>query len=159
MVAPHDTGDLVRSLVRVPGSGRDRTLSSVCCDLSKVSPFAATVAVPQALPSAIARPLEEPQQLATNLKKKIIKKENPGKHKPRLRTGQLPNLSRSMTTAPMQQQQQLSITALTQLLQERNALREENLALQRRVILFQQLFRDKKRLTAVVKRLGVKVET
>lgn len=207
MVAPHDTGDLVRSLVRVPGSGRDRTMASVCCDLSNVSSYAATVPVPQALPPAIARPLVEPQQPEINPRENgSDPKDLTSTHKrarpqpseisrginsvpqidvsrdnrsslPTLkrlrvvyltpqqvgqRTGQPPNLSLTMSIVqmqPQQQQQQLSTIDIAQLLQERDDLRGENLALQKRLALFQQLFRDKKRLTSVVKRLGVNVAT
>ena len=48
-------------------------------------------------------------------------------------------------------------TTLSDLIKQRDNLRQENQELQRRLILFQQLFKDKKRLTSVVKRLGVNV--
>ena len=55
MVAPHETGDVVKSLIRIPGSGKDRTLPSECCDLSKVSALAAAVPV-DTLPPVLAQP-------------------------------------------------------------------------------------------------------
>lgn len=53
MVAPHSTGHLYRSLVRVPNSGADRAAADVIFDLSRVSSLAATVSVSQTLPSAL----------------------------------------------------------------------------------------------------------
>lgn len=47
---------------------------------------------------------------------------------------------------------------VAQLLQERDRLRQENEFLQCKVSLFQQLFRNKERLTSVLKRLGFKAE-
>ena len=52
MVAPYEIGDPVRSFVRVPGSGSDKTAKSKCCDLSRVSSAAATVPVRPTLPNA-----------------------------------------------------------------------------------------------------------
>ncbi|XP_064099909.1 uncharacterized protein LOC135210901 [Macrobrachium nipponense] len=59
MVAPHEVGDLVRSLVRIPGSGHDRTMPSSCLDLAKVSVVAASVPISTTIPPAIARPLAQ----------------------------------------------------------------------------------------------------
>ncbi|XP_066983126.1 uncharacterized protein [Macrobrachium rosenbergii] len=55
MVVPYSTGYLVRSLVRVPGSGNDRQADPVMLDLSNVSPLAATVPVSRTVPSALSR--------------------------------------------------------------------------------------------------------
>ena len=52
MVSPCQVGDIVRSFVRVPGSGSINSSSSSVCDLSRVSPLAASVSVPQSLPRA-----------------------------------------------------------------------------------------------------------
>lgn len=46
MVAPHEIGDPVRSYVRIPGSGSDKTAKSLCCDLSRVSLVAAAAPIP-----------------------------------------------------------------------------------------------------------------
>lgn len=53
MTGPVDTGDLVRSLVRIPGSGHVRSAGTICLDLSRVSTLAALVPVPQTLPPAL----------------------------------------------------------------------------------------------------------
>lgn len=53
MVVPHTTGQPVRSMVRVPGSGIDREAMPHCLDLSNVSSLAAAVYVPNTLPKAL----------------------------------------------------------------------------------------------------------
>ncbi|KAK7083991.1 hypothetical protein SK128_022184, partial [Halocaridina rubra] len=55
MVGPHTTGQLVRSLVRVPGSGHEREAMPSFLDLSKVSSLAATVHVPRSLPKELVK--------------------------------------------------------------------------------------------------------
>ena len=45
MVAPHNNGELLRSLVRVPGSGSNQELDCEPLDLGRVSTLAATVQV------------------------------------------------------------------------------------------------------------------
>lgn len=52
MVAPYEIGDPVRSFVRVPGSGSDKTAKSLCCDLARVSSVAATVPVRPVTPAS-----------------------------------------------------------------------------------------------------------
>ena len=54
MVAPHDTGKLIISLVRIPGSGYDKitTAGSKCLDLSRVSSLASPM-VDELLPFAL----------------------------------------------------------------------------------------------------------
>ena len=52
MVAPHHFGDFVRSFVRVPGSGSEKSAKPAFCDLARVSTLAATISAPQNLPPA-----------------------------------------------------------------------------------------------------------
>ncbi|KAK7074127.1 hypothetical protein SK128_011804 [Halocaridina rubra] len=59
MVASHDPGQLVRSLVRIPGSGTDRNLPSACVDFSNISSLAGRVRVSRTLPPALRRPMLE----------------------------------------------------------------------------------------------------
>jgi len=47
MVASYDIGNPARSFVRIPGSGSDPSLKSVCCDLSRGNTAAASVPIPQ----------------------------------------------------------------------------------------------------------------
>ncbi|KAK3866364.1 hypothetical protein Pcinc_028097 [Petrolisthes cinctipes] len=56
MVAPGEFSDLSRSLVRVPGSGSDRSAAPSTCDLGTVSSLAATVQVNPRLPAIITNP-------------------------------------------------------------------------------------------------------
>lgn len=60
MVVPHSTGQLVRSMVRIPGSGSDRQAHSICLDLSNVSSLAATIPLSRTLPQAFLRPQSPP---------------------------------------------------------------------------------------------------
>ena len=53
MVAGHVQGDLIRSLVRIPGSGWDTLMISVTLDLGKMSDLVATIPVPSQLPQAL----------------------------------------------------------------------------------------------------------
>ena len=55
MVAPDESGVLSRSLVRVPGSGSDRSATPVSCDLGRVSSLAAMVPINPNLPDIITR--------------------------------------------------------------------------------------------------------
>lgn len=56
MVAPGEFSDLSRSLVRVPGSGSDRSAAPSTCDLGCVSSLAATVPINPKLPAIITNP-------------------------------------------------------------------------------------------------------
>ena len=60
MVLPFDRGELVRSLVRVPGSGTDKKAGSECLDLSKVSSLVAAIRTPSELPPALISPKVNP---------------------------------------------------------------------------------------------------
>lgn len=195
MVAPHDTGDLVRSLVRVPGSGSNRSAGSECLDLGRASSLAASVPVPTTLPPALAMPTvvgptnsSENKKLGSQvgvtagiLPTKLANAEHRKRQrsqetsedgsnsssakKPRIYTfHQAVSVPASGSVVLLALQPQTSsqpsvnlATSLSQLIQERDNLRRENQELQNRLALFQQLFRDKKRLTSVVKRLGVNV--
>ncbi|XP_047479514.1 uncharacterized protein LOC125032433 isoform X2 [Penaeus chinensis] len=68
MVGPVDTGELVRSLVRIPGSGYDKSAGSACLDLARVSTLAASVPVPQTLPPALMSQRQPPQNLTDQTK-------------------------------------------------------------------------------------------
>ncbi|XP_042226253.1 uncharacterized protein LOC121869130 [Homarus americanus] len=59
---------------------------------------------------------------------------------------------------PLQQGVAVTYCSPQDLLQERNQLRNQNLALKQRLSLFQQLFRNKERLTSVVRTLGIQVQ-
>lgn len=198
MVAPHDTGDLVRSLVRVPGSGSNRAAGSECLDLGRASSLAASVPVPTTLPAALTT-LKVIRQPPASVSKKLgghvgakagilptkpedrkrqLSEVSPGSEaaapkRPRLLTvrqasplvvpgqpviGPVMVVSLQPQTPPSTPTINFSgSTSLSQLIQERDILRKENQELQKRLSLFHQLFKDKKRLTSVVKQLSVNV--
>nr|BDT63583.1 MAG: hypothetical protein [Pasiphaea japonica whispovirus] len=219
MVAPHENGNLVRSLVRVPGSGSDMTAGSEYLDLARTSSLAASVRIPQSLPAALTtRRIPRPHVslndklggqvgtatgilTATDDPRHTHFKDfsasggaanincNPPRKRARLvymTPQQVINQANRMVSVvspvehvlllPMQPQTSqtsytpnspISLTraSLAQLIQERNnlrqenqMLRQENQKLQYRLLLFQQLFKDKKKLGNVVKRLGLNVQ-
>ena len=224
MVAQHNPGYLVRSLVRVPGSGYNRMAGSESLDLSRASSLAASVRVPQTLPAALVTP-KIIKQVHASVNEKLgsgfgvaagILPSNPSgsgdrkrKHSRDTSEGSystpelslLPKRARLVYMTPQQiismasrlvniptpagsplylplQNQEPSAPPLSfdeastvQLIRESNNLRQvnqelqtslsalsqKNQELQKRISLFQLLFRDKKRLGAVVKRLGVEI--
>lgn len=264
MVPPVDTGVFERSLVRIPGSGHDRSAGSVQLDLSYVSTLAASAPrIPQTLPQALlsqrpenhdasvqsklgsktateigaarltpqvsnnrgrkrslndtsvdsvsetpssilspttARALTSQNPLngrastgqslssetastsqtppsgatlgnQTSSVESAISNQPPSQSSPVKRTRivymtaeevvRCPNLKVINTTSgpklclPLQRNNTSS--SITQLLQERNNLRQQNVQLQQRLALFQQLFRNRERLTYVVNNFGVKI--
>ncbi|XP_066948203.1 uncharacterized protein [Macrobrachium rosenbergii] len=195
MVAPHDTGDLVRSLVRVPGSGSNRAAGSECLDLGRASSLAASVPVPTTLPPALATPKVVRQtppsvdKLGSQVgveagilpakpedRKRQRSEELPGSDseasvpkRPRIfaltqaspvvsaQAGQFVVVSLQPQTSSPPSINFSGAASLSQLIKERDNLRKENQELQKRLSLFHQLFKDKRRLTSVVKRLGVNV--
>ncbi|XP_027214724.2 uncharacterized protein [Penaeus vannamei] len=212
MVGPVDTGELVRSLVRIPGSGHDRSAGSTCLDLARVSTLAASVPVPQTLPPALMPHKQPPPQYAVDRTKlgsntgaaigallpnrgrkrscaeeastasarsSAASSQSSGQSPPVKRTrivymtaeqlARCPNVSTintpsgpifcmslrstsSTTPAPAISQDNLS-----QLLNERNNLRQQNVQLQQRLALYLHIFRNRNRLTSVAEGLGVKI--
>ncbi|XP_047485794.1 protein transport protein SEC31-like [Penaeus chinensis] len=69
MAPQHGTGLAVRSMVRIPGSGWDRSAGAVCCDFSKVSTLAASAVTPQPLPLLHQRLSSRPSLAASNMDK------------------------------------------------------------------------------------------
>ena len=214
MVAPHDTGDLVRSLVRVPGSGFDyQTAGSKCLDLARASSLAASVPVPATLPSALATPVVKNKEASsrtsavklgsqdgvtagilprtagstvttttTTMNKRVLDDaDDTSSVEPIPKRGRIvfmtpeelsKNASRVvplntpagpvllLTAQPASEISRpirLDQLTLSELIKEKEKLKRENAELKRRLNLFGQLFKDKKRLTSVVKRLGVGV--
>ena len=220
MVAPHDTGDLVRSLIRVPGSGTDRAAGAQWLDLARASSLAASVPVPQTLPPALANLNASLPPALTSVSEKLVMANgvdvgivdetevNPSNRKrsspsdaatpttntTNTTTTTTPTVTKRARVMYMTKEQILSLAgrivpvdtpngpilvlqglqaaagsgqgnlkgnlsgaSVSQLIQERDNLREENQRLQHRLNLFQQLFKDKKRLGSVVKRLGVEL--
>lgn len=69
MAPPHGTSLALRSMVRIPGSGWDRSASAVCCDFSKVSTLAASAVTPQPLPLLHQKLSSRPSPAASNMDK------------------------------------------------------------------------------------------
>ena len=182
MVAPHNTGDLIRSLIRVPGSGLDKTAGSEFLDLGRTSSLAARVPVPRTLPPALGPRKEEQQmvngndcsqsrEVTVNLnitltvndrKRKIPEEYKTDNHDSsatikRVRVQQIENQADipPLPLIPLQLSVVSNDDIAHQLIEERKKLMLENQQLQRRVRLFQDVFRDKKLLGSIAKRMGV----
>ena len=211
MVAQNDTGQVVRSLVRVPGSGFDITLPSNCLDLGKMSSIAASIRI-SPLPSCLVQPQREHKAKRAEMeteysctlkecqldkhqktdfyakteKRQIEEGQTAPQKKQRCDTKkeQSPDINDSRPIVICGHMQLLvhsghiiqikspasgnstsmgilgvdgTTPSMSQLHQELSSLRAENASLKRKLSLFQQLFKNKNRLTSVVKRLGVKV--
>ncbi|XP_063601308.1 uncharacterized protein LOC134785305 isoform X2 [Penaeus indicus] len=216
MVGPVDTGELVRSLVRIPGSGHDKSAGSVCLDLARVSTLAASVPVPQTLPPALLSQKQPPPQDQTKLGSKTgaaigalprtltllpnsrgrkrscaeeaatssarssaASSQSSGQSPPVKRTrivymtaeqlARCPNVSTVNTpsgpifcmslqsTSSNSPAPSISQDSLSQLLNDRNNLRQQNVQLQQRLALYLHIFRNRNRLTSVAEGLGVKI--
>ena len=145
MVGPLNLGPLVMSLVRLPGSGWDESAGSSPLDLSRASPLAATVSVPMTLPT-VSRGGGggggRRQVKYSHTSQKLHDVAAAG-----IKMGHSPQLSVRTDSVPAK------IVCLTP--QKLNHILKENIQLKERVRSYQQLFRDRKRLASVVKRLGV----
>ncbi|KAK7083315.1 hypothetical protein SK128_022586, partial [Halocaridina rubra] len=208
MVADYNSKDLIRSLVRVPKSGRDASLESSLLDLSNVSQLAATIPVSRTLPPELSRPfgkknqgnrtenknviakplLQELKETSAGAKKRSLAEEPmvganmvmgqeqsapPNKRVcvtymtkadavrafPWGRFVNIPSGTVYVVSGLQAQPQALDISgdSTLKLLQQREALQQENRALHQQLALFQQLFRNKDRLKSVLKRLGVQL--
>ena len=228
MVAPHNSGQLIGSFVRIPGSGMSSNKTSQI-DLGNISTFAASVPV-HPLPSNLVvvqprggiraqhRRTEKKKEEKNEEKKMEGEEQEDGKKKrdttqeeaaaphPKKRqrfggggdddetgttvaaatvtttTGHSPidkikndvdrtahphpsyssslsssSSSSAATVVSQQQQQHNHHHHHHDLLQQLTFLRRENAKLNRKISLFQQLFKNKKRLASVAKRLGLKI--
>ena len=167
MVAPHQVGDLVRSFVRVPGSGSEKSAKPVFCDLAKASTLAATVSVPQNLPPATnvltqtptVTPLPNTQQR---------KRPRPEENENSSDSSSAPKIIRikaSSATAPIKTIPVTLMAAVRipnaevqKLKEENEQLRKENETLKKQLSLFKQLIRNPQRLNSVLRRLEEKAQ-
>ena len=170
MVVEYDPGKLVRSFVRVPGSGIDTTAKNSCLDLGRTSAFAANVSVPPSLPPSIQVASEKRwiQEDEIEMQAKSFKK---SRNDPPQKLFINANTQPKIVIAPPSSQNLVLVTFshvdASKLLQQQklerdikeelDTLKEENKELKRKLSLCQQLFKDKKRLRSVVERLGIKV--
>ena len=164
MVASYQSGDLVRSFLRIPGSGSDKLAKPNIYDLGSVSPLAATVPIPQNLPpatnvltpsptSTINPPnqqLKRPKtpETADTHSQPITKKAKP-LHQPKEPSPTITKVTMMAIRIP---------NAEVQTLRQQNIqLQQENENLKKQLLLFKQLIRHPERLNAVLVRLDEKI--
>jgi len=162
MVAPHQVGDLVRSFVRVPGSGSEKSAKPAFCDLARASTLAATVSVPQNLPPATNVLTQSPSstQISNNQERKRPRTEDTSDSAPKAK---VPHMEASaavpVKTIPVTLMAVRIPNAEVQKLKEENEqLRKENETLKKQLSLFKQLIRNPQRLNSVLRRLEEKAQ-
>ncbi|KAK7071047.1 hypothetical protein SK128_005292 [Halocaridina rubra] len=175
-MVPNHTGIIVRSLVRVPGSGSDDTMEASLANLRNVSPIAAYGHASQTLPPTLRRPLvttidqnsETGQTASPSTSMRVHTMPKPQGRVMETLPGKAivstPARVVSVVASGQTQTKSLQTNALgmspnvpLHLIQEREALLEENRRLKHQLYLFNQLITNKERLRIVVKRLGVEI--
>ena len=146
----YELSDLVRSLVRIPTTGYQRKLRSYrCLDLGKVSSSAASVPIPTysfSFENGKIVPNELVKETLLHPQNKTAKRKKNSNDQKKM--DEEPKIKKLKYSSSSSKDELISIIE-----QKTN----ENKELQRKLSLFQQLFRDKSRLTSVVKRLGLNV--
>ncbi|CAL4182488.1 unnamed protein product [Meganyctiphanes norvegica] len=167
MVAPHQVGDLVRSFVRVPGSGSEKSAKPAFCDLARASTLAATVSVPQNLPPAtnVLTLLPTANSITNNQQRKRPKsEENESSESIKASKAKVNHIVSPPAAIPVKN---IPITLMVvripnaevQKLKEENVqLRKENEILKKQLSLFKQLIRNPQRLNSVLSRLEEKAQ-
>lgn len=168
MVAPHQVGDLVRSFVRVPGSGSEKSAKPAFCDLARASTLAATVSVPQNLPPATNVLTQSPSstQNPNNQQRKRPRSEETEEVKDSTSAPQakVPHVEASPAGIPVKT---IPVTLMAvripnaevqKLKEENEQLRKENETLKKQLSLFKQLIRNPQRLNSVLRRLEEKAQ-
>lgn len=171
MVCDYETGDPIRSYVRVPLSGRDKDARPLCCDLSRVSTLAeerapivqSHIQDPQP-PTATSETCNSVDETlaSTKVKKQANKRccqeetEDTAKRALLENKGSISSVSISCTAGC----ENLTISVGTQtnepsndIVRERNKLREQKIILERRIAIFTDLFRNKERLIRLINAL------
>ena len=143
MVASHQVGDLVRSFVRVPGSGSEKSAKVTFCDLARASTLAATVSIPQNLPPATDVITQTPS--ATKIS---------GNQHQKITSLQVSLVNVPIKTIPVTLMGDICIHKV-----EVQKLKEENRILEKKLSLFKRLFRNRQRLNSVLRRLDEKKGT
>ena len=170
MVVPHQVGDIIRSFVRVPGSGSERSANPVLCDLARASTLAATVPIPQNPPPATHVLTQIPcpysnTQIPNNQKRKrdkIEEKENIHKANvaPKVICIETSTETIPIKTIPVTLMAAVRIpnVDVLKLKNENKQLRMENENLRKQLSLFKQLIRNPERLQRVLRRLEKKTQ-
>ena len=164
MVAPHQVEDIVRSFVRVPGSGDEKSARPALCDLARASTMAASISVPQNLPRTTIIRTQTPSvtPIHNNQQRKRPTSEE------RSITGITPKVIRIEASSAAVPIKTIPVTltaavripnAEVQNLKEENEqLRKENDTLKKHLSLFKQLIRNPQRLNRVLRRLEEKAQ-
>ena len=166
MVVPHCTGDLVRSFVRVPSSGIEKSAKPVLCDLARVSTLAAIVSVPQNLPSSTNVLIQTPS-VTPIPNSQQRKRPRPEEKENNPYSSSAPKVIRieasSATAAPIKiipvtlmAAVRIPNAEVQKLKEENERLKKENVLLKKQLSLFKQLIRNPQRLNSVLRRLEEK---
>ena len=167
MVAPHQVGNLVRSFVRVPGSGSEKSTKSAFCDLARASTLAARVSILQNLPPATNVLTQTPSatQAPSN---QLRKRPRPDGKENVLLSSSPVKVTRieaspiyiPIKTIPVTLMAAVRIPSaeVHKLKEENEQLRKENETLKKQLSLFKQLFQNPQRLNSVLCRLKEKTK-
>ena len=165
MVAPHQVGDLVRSFVRVPDSGSDKSVKSTFCDLARASTLAATISVPQNLPPATNVLTQTPTltPISNSQQRKRSRSEEKGNNDSSSTPKVLHIEESSYTVAPIKIIPAKCIVVmrnsnpdLQKLKEENEQIKNQNLLLRKQISLFKQLLRNPQRLQNILNKIGNK---
>ena len=166
MVAPHQVGNVVRSFVRVPGSGSERFAGPAFCDLAKASTLAATVSVPATisvpLPPTTNVPAQSPP-IQNNQQRKRPRSKETKKAKESISApkAKAPHMKPPSAGAPVKTINVILLAVripnaeVEKLKEDNEQLRKENEKLKKQLSLFKQLIRNPQRLNSVLRHLEV----
>ena len=164
MVAPYQVGGIVRSFVRVPGSGDEKSATPALCDLARASTMAASISVPQNLPRTTIVLTKTPSEtpIHNNQQRKRPRPEE------RSITGITPKVIRIEASSAAVPSKTIPVTLMTavritnaevqKLKEENEKLRKENDTLKKHLSLFKQLIRNPQRFNRVLCRLEEKAQ-
>ena len=156
MVVPHQVGDLVRSFVRVPGSGSEKSAKPTFCDLGRLSTLAATVSVPQNLLPATnvltLSPSSIQNQERKRLRTKDLAPQNQEQKRPRILA---PRPSPCAEVEKLKEENKVLKVGNQKLMEDLKQLRNDLKILEKQNSLLRQLILNPQRLSSVLRRLEV----
>lgn len=146
MVAPDEAGELSRSLVRVPGSGYDRSATPSTC----ASSLAATIPVPTCAtpPTRLSEADTVVAKLGNQPHSAVPKRTQASATIVTSFPAKRARITHLRTST------RVSVSTL-----EHSILQQENATLKQHISMFQRLFQDQKHLENVVRQLGIKIDT
>ena len=168
MVVPHQVGDLVRSFVRIPGSGSEKSAKPVFCDLARASTLAATIPNPYNLPPAtnVLRQSPSSFEIPNNQRQKRLRSEenkdishlNPVSKAKIGRTESKPAYIPVKTIPVTLMAVRISNAEVQKLKEENEQLQKENTTFKKQISIFKQLIKSPQRLNSVLRRLEEKAQ-